>query len=70
MDHVRCPGEDYYDRYLQFFSVVKQYTSTDFSDINQIFIYEDRTVWPNEPCPLRPPTEGEKHIDTIPVCYV
>lgn len=69
-DHVRCPGEDYYDRYLQFFSVVKQYTSTDFSDINQIFIYEDRTVWPNEPCPLRPPTEGEKHIDTIPVCYV
>ncbi|MEG4589167.1 class I SAM-dependent methyltransferase [Microcoleus sp. MOSTC5] len=69
-DHVRCPGEDYYDRYLKFFSTVKTYSSTDFSDINQIYIYEDRTVWPNEPCPLRPPTEGEKHIDIIPVCYV
>ncbi len=69
-DHVRCPGEDYYDRYLNFFSVVKQYTSKDFSDIYQIFIYENRNVWPNEPCPLRPPTEGEKHIDIIPVCYV
>ena len=69
-DHVRCPGEDYYDRYLDFFSVVKQYTSQDFSDVNQIFIYEDRTIWPNEPCPLRPPTPGEKHTDAIPVCYV
>lgn len=62
-DHVRCPGEDYFDRYSNLFSIVKQYTSTDFSDINQIFLYEDRTIWPNEPCPLRPPTEGEKHID-------
>ncbi|MBP0019358.1 MAG: class I SAM-dependent methyltransferase [Cyanobacteria bacterium SBLK] len=69
-DHVRAPGEDYFERYAQFFSEVKQYRSTDFPDIYQLFINEDRSLFPNDRCPLRPTIQGNKHIDYIPVCYV
>ena len=69
-EHVRAPGEDYYERYLNFFSAVKQYRSTDFPDIYQLFINENREVFPNEFCPLRPTILGKKHIDYISVCYV
>ena len=69
-EHVRAPGEDYHERYLNFFSVVKQYCSTDFSDSYQLFINENRAVFPNEFCPLRPTILGDKHIDYISVCHV
>ena len=69
-EHVRAPGEDYFERYANFFSAIEQYRSIDFPEIYQLFINEDRSVFPNEFCPLRPTIEGEKHIDYIPVCYV
>lgn len=69
-NHVRCPGEDYFDRYYNFFSSVEKYFSADFPEKYQLFNYEDRSIFPNEQCPMRPGTKGEKHKDIIPVCYV
>lgn len=69
-EHVRAPGQDYYKRYLADFCEVKQYSSMDFSESYQIFINEDRGIFPNEFCPLRPTCVGTKHIDYVSVCYV
>ncbi len=68
--HVRAPGLDYYDRYNKYFSRVEKFTSDMFSQNYQLFIYEDRTKWPTDDCPLLPPSEGKRHIDLVPVCYV
>jgi hypothetical protein len=35
----------------------------------QLFVYEDRTLWPNKTSPLRLSMPGEKHIEVVPVCY-
>lgn len=67
--HVRAPGYDYYERYDPFFSRIIKYSSASFSSSHQLFVYEDRTVWPNNFCPERPPMIGEKHLDVIPVCF-
>jgi SAM-dependent methyltransferase len=67
-DHVRCPGEDYFERYRGFFSKVKLYKSTDFDERFQLYVYENRSVWP-ETMPLRPSEPGEKHLDYVPVCF-
>ena len=68
--HVRAPGYlDYFDRFTPFFSNIKRYTSHSFPNIYQLFVYEDRSKWPTDDCPLRPAMEGEKHIDVVPVCY-
>lgn len=69
-DHVRAPGYDYYQRFEPYFSRVDQYGSEAFSPQHQVFIYEDRSVWPNANCPRRMPTPGEKHRDVVPVCFV
>jgi SAM-dependent methyltransferase len=66
--HVRSPGYDYYDKYMEYFSNVEKFCSNDFPEKYQLFIYEDRTHWPNDKMPLRDSMEGEKHIDIIPVC--
>lgn len=68
--HVRAPGFDYYDRYRECFSVVKEYQSNDFPSIYQTFIYEDRANWPTEDMPFRSRMDGEKHRDVVPVCFV
>ena len=68
--HVRAPGFDYYDRYIRYFSKVDKICSDSMPSIHQVFIYEDRSLWPTKECPLRPAMQGEKHIDIIPVCYV
>ncbi|HHP7232870.1 MAG TPA: class I SAM-dependent methyltransferase [Xenococcaceae cyanobacterium] len=68
--HVRAPGLDYFDRYNPYFSKVEQYGSDRLPQNYQLFIYENRSQWPNEKCPLRPPMAGEKHIGIVPVCYV
>ncbi len=68
--HVRAPGLDYFDRYNSYFSRVEQYSSDKLPQKYQLFIYEDRTKWPNEKCPLRPPMVGYKHLGIVPVCYV
>lgn len=68
--HVRAPGIDYYNRYLDYFSKVEQKSSQDFPDLYQTYSYEDRTVYPTEKCPQRPPMPGKRHPGFIPVCYV
>ena len=67
--HVRAPGFDYFDRYDRYFSKVDKITSNSFLGKFQLFCYEDRSGWPTKECPLRPSTQGEKHLDIVPVCY-
>jgi SAM-dependent methyltransferase len=66
--HVRCPGEDYYERYKDFFTKVQLYKSTDFDEKYQLYVYENRSTWPDT-MPLRPSVLGGKHIDIVPVCF-
>jgi SAM-dependent methyltransferase len=54
--HVRDPGEDYYERYHDYFNKVELYYSSDFPKIYQTNLY-----WNNETF---------KYIDIVPVCYV
>lgn len=68
--HVRAPGQDYFERYVQYFSNVKVFNSKDFSEEYQLFNYEDRTIWPTVKMPLRLAMEGERHLDYVPVCFV
>jgi SAM-dependent methyltransferase len=68
--HVRAPGFDYFQRYSPHFSRVDIYSSDSFPVQYQLFVYEDRSIFPNKKCPLRPSMSGEKHTDIIPVCYV
>jgi len=66
--HVRAPGPDYYDKYKNVFSRVETYSSNDFPEKYQLYLYEDRSVWPTKECP-RPPMPGNKHVDIVPICY-
>lgn len=68
--HVRAPGMDYFERYERYFSKVEKRASDSLPVKYQLFIYEDRSIWPTEECPLRSSTLGEKHIDVVPICYV
>lgn len=68
--HVRAPGIDYFERYERHFSRVERFSSDSLPGKYQLFIYENRSQWPTKECPLRPSTQGEKHIDIVPVCYV
>jgi SAM-dependent methyltransferase len=68
--HVRAPGIDYPERYKKYFGRVDVHASGSYPDAFQVFVYEDRTGWPTLECPLRPPMQGRKHADYVPVCYV
>ena len=68
--HVRAPGVDYFDRYERFFARVEKFRSDSLPAEYQLFVFENRSQWPTKECPLRPPMQGEKHIDIVPVCYV
>jgi SAM-dependent methyltransferase len=68
--HVRAPGIDYFERYELYFSMTERIASDSFPDKYQLFVYEDRSMWPTDECPFRPPMPGTKHIDIVPVCYV
>ena len=67
--HVRAPGLDYFQRYESYFEKVDVRASHSLPERHQPFIYEDRSIWPTQACPLRPPMRGEKHPDFVPVCY-
>ena len=67
--HVRAPGLDYFDKYKGVFDRVEIYSSDSFPEKYQLFVYEDRTAWPTEDCPLRPPSQGSHHLDFVPVCF-
>lgn len=67
--HVRAPGPDYFDRFAAFFDKVDLYSSEDFPEAHQLFIHEDRTIFPNNYAPLRAPMTGDRHADVVPVCW-
>jgi ubiquinone/menaquinone biosynthesis C-methylase UbiE len=68
-NHIRAPGADYYERYKKYFSRVELYSSNDYPSEYQTFVYEDRSNTPNEKFPLRRAMAGERHIDTVPICF-
>lgn len=67
--HVRAPGLDYFQKYKLHFGKTRIYASDSFPEQNQLFVYEDRTAWPTKECPLRPPMQGKRHLDFVPVCF-
>ncbi len=67
--HLRAPGEDYFERFDKHFNKTIEYKSSDFPEKYQVYVYEDRTQWP-ETMPLKPTSSGERHIDIVPVSYV
>lgn len=67
--HVRAPGLDYFEKYRGVFDQVEIYSSDSFAEKYQLFVYEDRTMWPTKDCPLRTPTPGSRHLDFVPVCF-
>jgi SAM-dependent methyltransferase len=68
--HVRAPGYDYYDRYKSYFSTVTTYSSEDFDERYQVYIYEDRSRYPTRSCPYRIASAGARHRDVVPVAYL
>ena len=67
--HVRAPGPDYFDRYRRVFAQVDVKTSADYPDRFQLYIYEDRSVYPTPAIPFRKAMRGDRHLSYIPVCY-
>jgi len=68
--HIRAPGMDYFERYQRHFSKVDIFRSDKLPNKYQLFVYEDRSQWPTKEFPLRTASQGEKHIDFVPVCHV
>ena len=66
--HVRAPGPDYFDRYRDVFDDVEVVTSEDVDQEIQPWIYEDCSRFPTPSSPLRPPLEGERQIEAVPIC--
>jgi SAM-dependent methyltransferase len=67
--HVRAIGADYFQRYEKVFARVEVWKSADFPENNQLYTYEDRSIFPTQQSPLRKPMAGERHPDYVPVCY-
>lgn len=68
--HWRAPGPDYFDKYRERFREVVEYSSADFPEKHQVYIYERRDHWPTAEMPHKRPMHGERHADRVPVCYV
>lgn len=67
--HVRAPGVDYFQKYGNVFDKVEIRASELLPEKHQVFIYEDRSIWPTKACPLRQPMSGKRHSDFVPICY-
>ena len=67
--HFRAPGLDYFERYETVFEKVEIRASDSWPESHQLFIYEDRSIWPTKACPWRPPMSGWKHADFVPICH-
>ena len=67
---MRAPGIDYFDRYERHFAKVEKFSSDSLPKKYQLFVYENRSLWPTKELPLLAPMQGEKHIDIVPVCYI
>jgi ubiquinone/menaquinone biosynthesis C-methylase UbiE len=68
-NHVRAPGLDYFERFKAHFRRVEIHRSDEFSDDYQTWAWEDRSMWPNSDFPYREPMPGERHLDSVPVCF-
>lgn len=68
--HVRAPGFDYFQRYEEYFDSVEEFGTKDYPPGYQLYAYEDRSGFPTETMPLRPPMQGDRHVDVVPVCHV
>lgn len=69
-DHVRAPGLDYYDRFTECFHHIETLSSNDFPPEYQTFACVDWSNFPTKESPLRPPMKGDKHPNTVAICYV
>jgi SAM-dependent methyltransferase len=67
--HVRAPGMDYFERYRRHFTRVELRFSADYAECYQLYVYEDRSGFPNRFGPFRPPMPGDRHLDVVPVCH-
>lgn len=67
--HVRACGIDYYNRFRNIFHRVDLFHSEHFPATYQLHAWEDRSGFPTQNVPLRPPMEGHKHSNAIPVCW-
>lgn len=67
--HVRAPGPDYYDRYLDNFEHVTTFRSDDFDAVHQVHLREDRTGFPAERFPHRQGSDGARHTDIVAVAF-
>jgi SAM-dependent methyltransferase len=67
--HVRAPGTDYFDRYGPYFSRIEVFDSEDFDERYQLFTHDDRTKYPTPARPLRLYSEGDRHLDFVPVAW-
>lgn len=67
--HFRAPGLDYFGKYLECFRSLEVFSSADFPEKYQLYLYEDRSQLPNAKMPLREAMKGEKHSDFVPVCF-
>ena len=67
---VRAPGYDYYERYLTYFSSVRTFSSEDFDERYQPYVYEDRSRYSTKACPYRVSSRGARHRDEVPFAFV
>jgi SAM-dependent methyltransferase len=66
--HVRAPGPDYYAKFAGLFQSIIEISSDQAPAVNQPFLYESRTCFPNRNAPERPGQSGTKHGDII-ACF-
>lgn len=66
--HVRAVGLDYFSRFEKVFDSVELFSSRQFPDRFQTWVYENRERFPNKRIPLRPPQEGTRHEEIVPLC--
>lgn len=67
---IRAPGYDYYERYLTYFSSVTTFSSEDFDERYQPYVYEDRSRYPTKASPYRVSSRGARHRDVVPFAFV
>jgi SAM-dependent methyltransferase len=67
--HVRAPGADYFERYRSAFKTVDVKSSKDYLNAYQLYLYEDRSMYPTANCPYKQPQLGDRHVEYVPICY-
>jgi ubiquinone/menaquinone biosynthesis C-methylase UbiE len=68
-EHVRAPGQDYFERYRGHFSRVDVFTSDDFPDRYQTYMWDNRTKRPSDERLYRATSPGRRHRDYVPICW-